>query len=208
MLKRKILILAILAALPALASAQYKAPWEVDTWTYGAPNRFVGSAPTRADVKSAQIPAPWEVDTWTYGAPNRFVGSDPAPADVKSAQIPPPWEVDTWTYGAPNRVADPAFSLAIPRAEQASTVATTIPVKLLGSPAQASAACHSVAFDQNTQSVTVTKGEIVRFVAKGKEFTWSFDGMATRFDLNAVAPTGTFDRQVFVSVRLRPEQQG
>ena len=48
MLKRKIIILAILAALPTLASAEYKAPWEVDTWTYGAPNRFVESAPAKA----------------------------------------------------------------------------------------------------------------------------------------------------------------
>ena len=204
MLKRKIIILAILAALPTLASAQYKAPWEVDTWTYGAPNRFVGSASTPSDSKGVQIP----VDTWTFGAPNRFVGSAPAPADVTRAQIPAPWEVDTWTYGAPNRFVGPAPTLAGPGAAQASTVASSIPAKLLGSPAQPAVACHSVAIDQNTKWVTVTKGEIVRFLAKGKEFTWSFDGMATTFDLNTVAPPGTLDRQVLVSVKLRPEQQG
>ena len=143
MLKRKIIILAILAALPTLASAQYKVPWEVDTWT----------------------------------------------------------------YGAPNQVADPVPMPAALRAAQPSTVVSSIPAKLLGSPAQASAACHSVAIDQDTKWVTVTKGEIVRFMAKGREFTWNFDGLATTFDLNAVAPTGTFDRQVFVSVKLRPEQQ-
>ena len=201
MLKRSVIILAILAALPTLASAQsqYKPPWEVDTWTYGAPNPVADPVPTPADFKHAQFP----LDTWAFGAPNLVADPAPTPADFKHAQFP----LDTWTFGAPNRVADPAPTLATPRAAQASTVASSIPAKLLGSPAQASAACHSVAIDQNTKGVTVIKGEIVRFVAKGKEFTWSFDGMATTFDLNTVAPTGTFDRQVTVSVNLRPEQQ-
>jgi hypothetical protein len=55
-----------------------------------------------------------------------------------------------------------------------------------------------------TKWVNVTHGEVVRFVANGREFTWSFDGVSQPqpFDLSEIAPAGFVDHGVKVYVGL------
>jgi len=71
---------------------------------------------------------------------------------------------------------------------------------MLGKPAQASAAQRTISIDPKTRWITVERGEVVKFVANGQEFTWDFDGMYSSFDLNRIAPSGTLDRRLKVYV--------
>ncbi len=78
--------------------------------------------------------------------------------------------------------------------------ATVTDADMLGRAAQPSAAERTVIISPKTRWVTVERGEVVKFVANGQEFAWAFNGMASSFDLNRVAPTGTLNRDLKVYV--------
>ena len=86
---------------------------------------------------------------------------------------------------------------------EATVAGSSIPVNLAGGSAAASAACHSVVIDRDARWITVNQGETVKFVSNGKEFTWSFDGLASTYDLNSVLPPGALDHRVMVAVLPR-----
>lgn len=84
---------------------------------------------------------------------------------------------------------------------------------LLGEPAQQPSAQRAVVtagyertidIAGGTKWVNVTHGEVVRFVANGREFTWYFDGVSQPqpFDLSEIAPAGFIDHGVKVYVGL------
>jgi len=85
--------------------------------------------------------------------------------------------------------------------------------RLLGEPAQAPTAQRAVVtaayartidIAGGTKWVNVNHGEVVRFVANGREFTWYFDGVSQPrpFDLSEIAPAGFVDHGVKVYVGL------
>jgi hypothetical protein len=88
-----------------------------------------------------------------------------------------------------------------------SAGAATMRTDLLGEPAQASAAVRTLVIDGNTKYVNVKHGEVIRFVANGREFVWNFDGLAQPqpFDLSQIAPAGAVDHSVTVYVDLGDE---
>ena len=71
---------------------------------------------------------------------------------------------------------------------------------MLGKPVQVSAAQRTISIGPKTRWITVERGDVVRFVANGQEFAWTFNGLASSFDLNRVAPTGVLDRNLKVYV--------
>ena len=85
---------------------------------------------------------------------------------------------------------------------------------LLGEPAQAPAAVQqavvtaaygrTIDITGGTKWVNVNHGEVVRFVANDREFTWYFDGVSQPrpFDLSEIAPAGFVDHSVKVYVGL------
>ncbi len=94
-MNRKLGIIAVLAALPFVASAQSNVP--VDPWVFYPDNLFSAKAAAAPSTgKSATIP----VDTWVFYPDNLF--SDKAavaPSTGKPATIP----VDTWVFYPDNR---------------------------------------------------------------------------------------------------------
>ena len=81
-----------------------------------------------------------------------------------------------------------------------AVTASVTDADMLGNAAQPSAAQRTVVIDTKTRWVTVERGEVVRFVANGQEFAWAFNGLASSFDLNRIAPTGTLNRDLKVYV--------
>ena len=81
-----------------------------------------------------------------------------------------------------------------------AAIATVTEADMFGKPAQASAAQRTISIDPKTRWITVERGEIVNFVANGREFAWDFDGMYSSFDLNRIAPSGVLDRNLKVYV--------
>ena len=82
---------------------------------------------------------------------------------------------------------------------------------LLGEPAQAPSAQRvvvnaaygrTIEITGGTKWVNVNHGEVVRFVANGREFTWYFDGVSLPqpFDMSEIAPAGFVDHGVKVYV--------
>ena len=71
---------------------------------------------------------------------------------------------------------------------------------VFGNPAQASAAQRTIVIDAKTRWITVERGDVVKFVANGQEFAWAFNGLASSFELNRVAPSGVLDRNLKVYV--------
>jgi len=61
---------------------------------------------------------------------------------------------------------------------------------------------RTITIDDKTKWVNVEHFEVIRFVSKGREFTWYFDGMAQPrpFDLTQLAPAGFVDHSVTVYV--------
>ena len=59
---------------------------------------------------------------------------------------------------------------------------------------------RTIVIGPNTRWVNVNHGEIVKFVANGKEFAWDFDGLPQAFDLKQVAPQGAIDHSVRVYI--------
>ena len=88
-----------------------------------------------------------------------------------------------------------------------SAGAATMRTDLLGEPAQASAAVRTLVINGNTKYVNAKHGEVIRFVANGREFVWNFDGVAwpQPFDLSQIAPAGAVDHSVTVYVELGDE---
>src|SRR5881296_1327201 len=89
--------------------------------------------------------------------------------------------------------------LTLSAASLAAT-ATVTESDMLGSPAQASAAQRTIVIDQKTRWITVERGEVVKFVANGREFAWAFNGLSSSFDLDRIAPSGALDRHLKVYV--------
>jgi hypothetical protein len=83
-------------------------------------------------------------------------------------------------------------------------------VDLYGEPASASRAERTIVIDTGTKHVNVTGGEIIRFVAGNKEFTWNFfiGRKSDSFDLNEVAPPGLLDHPVRAYVSPDPRYIG
>jgi len=103
------------------------------------------------------------------------------------------------------------FAVTLSAASLSAAAATR--TDLLGEPAQAPTAQRAVVtavpgrsidITGGTKWVNVNHGEVVRFVANGREFTWYFDGMSQPqpFDLSEIAPAGFVDRGVKVYVGL------
>src|SRR5258706_6716668 len=90
-------------------------------------------------------------------------------------------------------------ALILPSASFPVTASVT-EADTFGNLAQTSAAQRSVVIDAKTRWVTVERGDVVRFVANGQEFAWAFNGLASSFDLNRVAPSGALDRNLKVYV--------
>jgi len=90
-------------------------------------------------------------------------------------------------------------ALTLSAASLAVTASVT-QADMFGNPAQASATQRTVVIDAKTRWVTVERGDVVRFVANGQEFAWAFNGLASSFDLNRVAPPGALDRNLKVYV--------
>jgi len=88
-----------------------------------------------------------------------------------------------------------------------STGAATMRTDLLGEPAQASAAVRTLVITATPKYVNVKHGEVIRFVANGREFVWNFDGLAQPqpFDLSQIAPRGRCRYNVTVYVELGDE---
>jgi hypothetical protein len=81
------------------------------------------------------------------------------------------------------------------------SVAGTGRIDLLGSPAPATAADYTIHIGPDTNYVNVKLGDTVKFVAGGKEFTWSFDTENTwAVDLAQIAPAGMLERGVMAYV--------
>jgi hypothetical protein len=71
-----------------------------------------------------------------------------------------------------------------------------------GEAASPAAAVRTIDIGPNTHWVNLEKGEIVKFVANGQEFTWDFDGTLPSFDLKQIAPQGAIDQNVSVYIAL------
>src|SRR5258708_3430697 len=85
-------------------------------------------------------------------------------------------------------------------ASRLAATASVTQADMFGNPAQTSAAQRTVVIDAKTRWVTVERGDVMKFVANGQEFAWAFNGLASSFDLNRVAPTGTLNRDLKVYV--------
>lgn len=101
----------------------------------------------------------------------------------------------------------PFFSFAV---AMLAACASPSPAAFIGDPAPVSAATQTIVIQPDTRWVNVTGGDIVKFVANGKEFAWSFNvGSGTSvFELNRVAPPGTLDHKVTAYVAPDPKYIG
>ncbi len=90
-------------------------------------------------------------------------------------------------------------ALILSAASLAASAAVT-DADMLGRAAQPSAAERALIIGPKTRWVTVQRGEVVKFVVNGQEFAWAFNGMASSFDLNRIAPTGSLNRDLTVYV--------
>ena len=94
----------------------------------------------------------------------------------------------------------PAVAALILSSASLAVTASVTQADMFGNPAQASAAQRTVSINPKTRWITVERGEVVKFVSKGQEFAWAFNGLASSFDLNRVAPSGVLDRNLKVYV--------
>jgi hypothetical protein len=90
------------------------------------------------------------------------------------------------------------------------SLAATPRIDLLGDAAPAAAATRTIVIAPDTKYVNVTGGDIVRFVAGDKSFTWAFNVGAnvSSFDLRRVAPPGVLDKTVMAYVAPDPRYIG
>ena len=80
-------------------------------------------------------------------------------------------------------------------------------IDLLGNQVAPEQAVRTIVIKPTTKYVNVMMGDVVKFVANGKSFGWSFDGAdgVNSFKLNRVAPAGMLDRPV--TVYISPSDQ-
>jgi hypothetical protein len=83
-------------------------------------------------------------------------------------------------------------------------------VDLYGQSAPVAAAERTIVITPTTKHVNVEGGQIVKFVADGKEFGWNFNTAASvhSFDLNEVAPAGALNHQVRAYISPDPKYIG
>ncbi|MDB5767809.1 MAG: hypothetical protein JWQ61_2623 [Collimonas fungivorans] len=79
---------------------------------------------------------------------------------------------------------------------------------LLGETAAATATSRTVTITPDTKFINVQGGQAVQFNAGGGTFAWTFDGSASAFNLNSVAPPGLLDHMVKVYVSPNPLYNG
>ena len=105
----------------------------------------------------------------------------------------------------------PSIAALTLSAASLSAGAALNPTDLFGEPAQApsaeraiisAVANRTITIDDKTKWVNVTHFEVIRFVSKGREFAWYFDGVAQPrpFDLIQLAPAGFVNHSVTVYV--------
>ena len=84
-----------------------------------------------------------------------------------------------------------------------------VPTNLLGDAASATEATRTITINPTTKYVNVTEGDVVKFVANGREFAFRFDGANNAsFDLQRVAPAGALDHKVMAYVAPNPDDGG
>jgi hypothetical protein len=83
-------------------------------------------------------------------------------------------------------------------------------IDLLGTAAPSSAATRIIVIYPSTRYVNVEGGQIVRFLAGDKTFTWHFNVARTvgSFDLNQVFPAGILDHVVRAYITPDPSYFG
>jgi hypothetical protein len=82
------------------------------------------------------------------------------------------------------------------------------PMPLFGEVISSSSFDRTVMIDNSTQSVNVTGGEVIKFVAHDKSFTYNFDGISGNVQLGQIAPNGFVIKDVIVYVAPNPMYQG
>jgi hypothetical protein len=90
-------------------------------------------------------------------------------------------------------VALAPFVLLAATAARADTSA-----QMLGEPAAAADATRTIEITSATSHVNVSRGDVVRFEANGREFAYRFDTApdVSSFDLRRIAPAGALDHPV------------
>ena len=88
----------------------------------------------------------------------------------------------------------------------AAAQTASVRTDLFGDPAPLTAAQRTIVITPDTRSVSVTGGEIVKFVIGEQSFAWHFDVALTvsSFELNLVAPSGLLKQKVIASVATDP----
>jgi hypothetical protein len=104
----------------------------------------------------------------------------------------------------------PVYSMIVAAAMIASCATRASYTDLYGQPAPPSAAQHTIVIHPHTRYVNVEGGQVVKFVAGDKEFTWDFYVAKTvsNFELNDVAPAGMLNHMVHVYVSPDPKYIG
>jgi hypothetical protein len=78
-----------------------------------------------------------------------------------------------------------------------------------GVPAEVSEATRTITVKPGAKYVNVRQGDIVKFVANGREFAFRFDNYAEgSFDLRSIAPAGTLDHPVTCYLGINQDLKG
>ena len=75
---------------------------------------------------------------------------------------------------------------------------------LYGESAQSAQAEYMMTVADSARFVNVSHGDVVTFNAGGKEFTWKFNGLESKFELAKIAPADTATNGVHVYVTPQP----
>lgn len=104
----------------------------------------------------------------------------------------------------------PVYSMILVAAMIASCTTRSSYIDLYGLPASSQEAQYTIVIHPHTRYVNIEGGQVVRFVAGDKEFTWNFYVAKTviSFDLNDVAPAGMLDHVVRVYLSPDPRYIG
>ena len=102
------------------------------------------------------------------------------------------------------------FSILFAMATINAMATTNDDTSLYGASADAVYANRTIVIGPGTTYVNVTGGEIIKFVANGKTFTWNFDGLENLsfIALNEIAPSGLLDHTVKAYIARNPLYQG
>ena len=186
-MNRKLGIIAVLAALPFVASAQSNIP--VDTWVFYPDNLYVGKA---AEAPRAGKSATIAVDTWVFYPENRFSGrAAEAPQAGKSATI----ALDPWVFYPDNRVSDTASASGRQIGAGVASEADysgLVKQGFLGSQVQ-SRPDSTIKISSTTGNIYVDHLKTTKIENdKGQSFVWQFDSIMSMsaFPLKLIAPSG------------------